>query len=64
LPATPTLPICLGGVTALLNALAGIARAAEKLAVVIAIVPADCDRLDVIEIAPDAVTPWRFTHPA
>jgi hypothetical protein len=62
LPATPTLPISLSGVTALDNALSGIAWAAEQLAVVEAIVPADCDRLDVIEITPDAVTSRRLAH--
>jgi hypothetical protein len=64
LPATPTLPIGLSGVTAFLNALGGIAGAAEQLTIVIAIVPADCDRLDVIEITPDAVTCRRLAHAA
>jgi len=64
LPATPTLPISLSGVTALDNAFSGIARAAQKLAIVIAIVPAGCDGLDVIEITPDAVTSRRLAHAA
>jgi hypothetical protein len=64
LPATPTLPISLSGVTAFQNAFSGIARAAKKLAITEAIVPADCDRLDVIEIAPDAVASKRLAHAA
>jgi hypothetical protein len=58
------LPIGLSGVTAFQNALAGIAWPAQKLAIVIAIIPADCDRLDVVEITPDAVTSWRLAHAA
>jgi hypothetical protein len=64
LPATSTLPIGLSGVTAFQNALSGIAWAAEQLTIVIAIIPADCDRLDVIEITPDAVTSRRLAHAA
>jgi len=64
LPATPTLPISLSGVTALDNAFSGIAWPAQKLAIVIAIVPANCDRLDVIEIPPDAFTSRRLAHAA
>jgi hypothetical protein len=62
LSATPTLPISLSGITALDNAFSGIARAAQKLAIIEAIVPADCDRPDMIEITPDAVTSWRLAH--
>ena len=64
LPATPTLPIGLSGVTALDNAFSGIAWAAEQLTIVITIVPANCDRLDVVEITPDAVTSRRLEHAA
>ena len=64
LSATSTLPVCFSSVTAFQNALSGIAWAAEQLAVVIAIVPANCDRLDVIEITPHAVTSWRLAHAA
>jgi hypothetical protein len=64
LPATSTLPISLSGVTALDNAFSGIAWSAQKLAIIEAIVPADCDRLDVIEITPDAVTSRRLAHAA
>jgi hypothetical protein len=62
LPATSTLPVCLSGVTAFQNALAGIARAAQKLAIIEAIVPADCDRPDMIEITPHAVASRRLAH--
>jgi hypothetical protein len=62
LPATSTLPVCLSGVTALDNAFSGIAWAAEQLAIVIAIIPADCDRPDMIEIPPDAVASRRLAH--
>jgi hypothetical protein len=62
LPATPTLPIGLSGVTALDNAFSGIAWPAQKLTVVIFVTPADCDRSDMIEITPDAVTSRRLAH--
>jgi hypothetical protein len=64
LTATSTLPVCLSGVTAFQNAFSGIARSAQQLAIVEAIVPADCARPDVIEIPPDAVASWRLTHAA
>jgi hypothetical protein len=64
LPATPTLPIGLSGVTAFKNALAGIAWPAQELAIIEAIVPADCDRPDMIEITPDAVASRRLAHAA
>jgi hypothetical protein len=64
LSATSTLPVCLSGVLSLLNAFLGIAWPAQKLTVVIAGITADCDRLDVIEITPDAVASWRFAHSA
>jgi hypothetical protein len=64
LSATSTLPVALSGVTALLNALGGIAGATQKLAIVEAIVAAGRDRPDVIEITPDAVASRRLAHPA
>jgi hypothetical protein len=62
LPATSTLPVSLSGVTAFQNAFSGIAGATQDLAIVEAIVPANCDRPDMVEITPDPLASWRLTH--